>query len=142
MGKIETIQDLFDTEEDERSNHQVQIRGQVMSDIDNDKEFQFHDVSEAIWVAIDNPKLMESKHLANGKYVKLINPQLQIDNDRNNKKLVLTTNSQIIPTPKLKTLADFGFRPEEAKEDPTFENIKKLSPNDVSIFLYLKKQFS
>ena len=38
MGKIETIQDLFDTEEDERSNHQVQIRGQVMSDIDNDKE--------------------------------------------------------------------------------------------------------
>merc|ERR1712218_75090 len=41
-----------------------------------------------------------------------------------------TAKSKIIPSARIKTMKDFGVLTEQAKETPSFENIKKLSPND------------
>ena len=41
MAKLETIQDLIDASETERSQRKIDIRGQVVSEVE-DSEFQFH----------------------------------------------------------------------------------------------------
>ena len=40
MSKIETIQDFLDANQEERNKSQVQIRGQIVSDIE-ENEFHF-----------------------------------------------------------------------------------------------------
>ena len=134
MSKLETIQDFLDATKEEREEANIQIRGQIVSDIE-EEEFHFHDVSEAIWVQINSEKIRESKYLAKNKFVKIINPGLNVLNDF--KRLVLNDNSKVIPTARLKTLTDLGIRAELAREDLSYERIKKMLPNDVSINMIL-----
>ena len=88
------------------------------------------DVSEAIWVQIESEKILGSKFLSKDKFVKIINPGLNVLKDF--KRLVLNDNSRVIPTARLKVLADLGLRTEMLRENLNFENIKEMLPNDVS----------
>ena len=134
MSKLETIKDFLDATQKERDNATTQIRGQIVSEIE-DGEFHFYDISEAIWVEIKSSKLKESRFLKNQKFVKIINPGLNQLGEF--KQLVLTDDSKVIPTARIKTLGDLGVVADLVRENPTFERIGKMSPNDVSTYFYL-----
>ena len=133
MSKFETIKDFLDATQKERDNAITQIRGQIASEIE-DGEFSFYDISEAIWVEIKSSKFKESKFLKNQKFIKIINPGLNQLGEF--KRLVLTDDSKVIPSARIKTLGDLGVVADMVREDPTFERIRKMSPNDVSTYFY------
>ena len=103
----------------------------MTSDIE-DEEFHFIDVSDATIVRFgDSPSMVKgASFLKKEKFIKIINPEVKVLGEQ--KSLVLTKNSKIIPSAKIKTLSDDGYRTEPVREDPSFENIQKLEPNDVS----------
>ena len=101
-----------------------------MSDIE-ENQFQFMDLSDSIIVKVLDPRFLESPFISAKRYIK-ISPEIETVKDK--KYLTLCEESQVIPTQKLKLLADLDWsRLDCSNEDKTeIEKINKLNTDDVS----------
>ena len=127
-----TIEDVFKASEKVRSKSSIEIRGKVVSGIE-DREFHFMDVSDSIVVKISDNRFLESAFITPNRYIKIIGPNIEVIGEY--KYLVLVQESQVIPTPKIKPLADANWsKLDSTKEDKTdIEKINKFDPDDVSV---------
>ena len=121
---LETIEDLFKASKKIRSKSAIEICGKVMSDIE-ENQFQFMDLSDSIIVKVLDPRFLESPFISAKRYIK-ISPEIETVKDK--KYLTLCEESQVIPTQKLKLLADLDWsRLDCSNEDKTeIEKINKL----------------
>ena len=129
-----SIEDVFKTSEKVRSKSSIEIRGKVVSGIAN-REFHFMDESDSIIVKISDNRFLESAFIAPNRYIKIIDPKIEVTGEY---KLVLVQESQVIPTPKIKSLATANCTKfDSTKEEKTdIEKINKLDPEDVSIHTF------
>ena len=127
---FETIEDVFKATEKVRSKSSIEIRGKILSGIE-DQEFHFMDVSDSIVVKISDKRFLESAFITPNRYVKIIDPNIEVIGEY--KYLVLVQESQVIPTPKIKLLADANWsKLDITKEDKTdIEKINKFDPDEV-----------
>ena len=130
-----TIEDVFKASEKVRSKSSIEIRGKVVSGI-ADKEFHFMDVSDSIAVKISDDRFLESAFIDPNRYIKIIDPKIEVTGEY--KYLVLVQESQVIPTPKIKSLADanctkLNGKPEEKTD---IEKINKFDPDEVSVHTF------
>lgn len=131
---LETIEDTFNANKKVRSKSVIEIRGKVVSDIDEDDEFHFMDLSGSIVVKISDKRFLESAFISQNRYIKIIDPNTEVLDEK--RYLILAEETQVIPTPKLKLLADANWsKLDITKEEKTeIEKINKLDPDDVSFY--------
>ena len=129
-----SIEEVIKTSEKVRSKSSIEIRGKVVSGIAN-REFHFMDVSNSIVVKISDNRFLESAFIAPNRYIKIIDPKIEVTGEY---KLVLVQESQVIPTPKIKPLADADctklYNTTEEKTD--IEKINKFDPDEVSLYIF------
>ena len=110
----------------------VVLRGKILSNFEN-RRFNFADTTKCVIVKADN-SYIGGYEIASGNYIKLINPERD-DDDLNG--LVMTKKTKIIPTRRIKALADL-----EAKQSKTFTTVQaagNLDPYQVLSYYLFKK---
>ena len=117
-----TIKDFMEASGMEKGTR-VEIRGKIVTCLEYGS-FSFIDTSACVPV-----KALQkfSGQIVPGKFVKLINPELD---EQDTKSLKLSGKSLIVPTRRIKELADTEFKAKDSNDCPSLEMVGTLDPNE------------